>query len=70
MPQLNKGGKFVFGKSLIQPDGSVQIPPQAVEEYAASSEGRVCLYLPGRKPPAASASRAGACCCPQSLGIF
>lgn len=44
MPQLNKGGKFVFGKSLIREDGSLQIPPQAVEEYAICSEGRVYLF--------------------------
>lgn len=44
MPQLNKGGKFVFGKSLIREDGSLQIPPQAAEEYAICSEGRVYLH--------------------------
>ena len=33
MPQMSKGGKFIFGKSLIQQDGTIQIPKQAVEEY-------------------------------------
>lgn len=28
MPQLNKGGKFVFGLSVIHENRSVQIPPQ------------------------------------------
>lgn len=29
MPQLNKGGKFVFGLSVIRPDLTIHIPPQA-----------------------------------------
>lgn len=44
MPQLNKGGKFIFGRSLIHKDGSVQIPPQAVEEYRLTWEGRIYLF--------------------------
>ena len=26
MPQMNKGGKFIFGKSLIRTDGTLRIP--------------------------------------------
>lgn len=44
MPQLNKGGKFVFGKSLVREDLSLCLPPQAVEEYDICSEGRVYLF--------------------------
>lgn len=44
MPPMNKGGKFIFGKSLVRDDGSVRIPIQAVEEYRITSEGRVCLF--------------------------
>lgn len=33
MPQLNKGGKFVFGLSLIHDDLTVHFPTQALEEY-------------------------------------
>ena len=44
MPQMNKGGKFIFGESLIHPDGLVQLPPQAVEEYRIASEGKVYLF--------------------------
>lgn len=33
MPQMNKGGKFIFGASEIRPDGRVQLPPHAVDEY-------------------------------------
>lgn len=44
MPQMNKGGKFVFGKSVIRPDGAVQIPLQAIEEYHIGDEGKVYLF--------------------------
>ena len=44
MPQMNKGGKFIFGKSVIQPDGAVQIPAQAIQEYQITTEGRVYLF--------------------------
>ncbi len=44
MPQLNKGGKFVFGKSLVREDLSLCLPPQAVVESDICSEGRVYLF--------------------------
>ena len=44
MPQMNKGGKFIFGESMIRPDGRVQLPPQAVDEYRIASEGKVYLF--------------------------
>lgn len=44
MPQMNKGGKFIFGESEIRFDGSVWLPPQAVEEYGIASEGKVYLF--------------------------
>ena len=44
MPQLNKGGKFVFGKSLIREELSLRVPPQAMEEYGICREGRVYLF--------------------------
>ena len=40
MPQMNKGGKFIFGKSLIRTDGTLRIPPQAMEEYHIADEGK------------------------------
>ena len=33
MPQIGKGGKFIFGWSIIKADRTIQIPDQAVEEY-------------------------------------
>ncbi len=44
MPQMNKGGKFIFGKSFIHEDLTIQLPPQAVVEYNAAAEGRVYLF--------------------------
>lgn len=43
MPRLTKGGKFIFGCSLIRSDGAILLPDQAVAEYAIASEGRVFL---------------------------
>jgi len=43
MPQLAKGGKYVFGWSKINPDLTIQLPPMAVDEYSISSENRVYL---------------------------
>jgi bifunctional DNA-binding transcriptional regulator/antitoxin component of YhaV-PrlF toxin-antitoxin module len=33
LPQLVKGGKFIYGLSRVGPDGSIAIPPQAMQEY-------------------------------------
>ena len=44
MPQMNKGGKFIFGESVIRPNGVVQFPAQAVDEYRIASEGNVYLF--------------------------
>ncbi len=44
MPQMNKGGKFIFGKSLIRAGGTLQLPPQAVTEYDIAKEGKVYLF--------------------------
>lgn len=43
-PQMNKGGKFIFGKSMIRENGAVQIPAQAMEEYHITDDGRVYLF--------------------------
>ncbi len=44
MPQLNKGGKFVFGLSVIHPDLTIYIPPQALLEYDAARDGKVIIF--------------------------
>lgn len=45
MPQMNKGGKFIFGESDICADGRVQLPTQAADEYCIASEGKVYLFI-------------------------
>jgi len=48
MPQLVKGGKYVYGWSLVHPDGSIRIPPEAREEYQFSS-GEKLIVMSGSK---------------------
>ncbi|MGI5174398.1 hypothetical protein H0R92_12480 [Treponema sp. OMZ 840] len=49
MPQITKGGKFIFGKSLIKQDGTVQIPTQAVEEYNITADTKIYLFTGSKK---------------------
>lgn len=44
MPQLNKGGEFVFGLSVINPDLTIHIPPQALSEYDAARDGKIIIF--------------------------
>ena len=44
MPQMNKGGKFIFGRSLIRDDLTIHLPTQALTEYHATAEGKVYLF--------------------------
>lgn len=44
MPQMNKGGKFIFGKSIVRNDGVLQFPEQAIREYDITAEGKVYLF--------------------------
>lgn len=44
MPQISKGGKFVFGKSLIRDGFLIYLPPQAVTEYTIAAEGKIYLF--------------------------
>ncbi len=41
---MNKGGKFIFGKSLIREDLTIHLPQQALTEYNATAEGKVYLF--------------------------
>ena len=38
MPQMSKGGKYIFGWSEIQEDGALIFPLPAVEEYKLRQE--------------------------------
>ncbi len=44
MPQLNKGGKYVFGWSLIREGGVIHLPTMAVDEYHLSVAPEVILF--------------------------
>lgn len=44
MPQMNKGGKYVFGRSVIREGGAVWLPPEAVLEYHMAAKGKVYLF--------------------------
>ncbi|MDE7245288.1 MAG: hypothetical protein K2O18_15135 [Oscillospiraceae bacterium] len=59
MPQMNKGGKFIFGKSMIRENGTVQIPAQAMEEYQITSEKRVYLFTGSRSTGGFCVTRKG-----------
>ena len=59
MPQMNKGGKFIFGESILRADGSVHLPEQAAREYAIASEGRVYLFTGSRSTGGFCVTRRG-----------
>ena len=44
MPQLNKGGKYVFGWSLIRNDGIIQFPQSVLDEYHLTNESRIIIF--------------------------
>lgn len=69
MPQMNKGGKFIFGKSLIRADGSLHLPPQAVSEYDITSEGRVYLFTGSKSTGGFCVTRKGLLL-PSQLGFI
>ncbi|MDD5338918.1 MAG: hypothetical protein PHG35_05865 [Dehalococcoidales bacterium] len=48
MPQLVKGGKYVFGWSRVNNDGRIVIPPEAIEEYNFSP-GTTVIMISGSK---------------------
>ena len=49
MPQMNKGGKFIFGKSIISKDGSIQFPLQAIEEYNIFNDTKIYTFTGSKK---------------------
>jgi bifunctional DNA-binding transcriptional regulator/antitoxin component of YhaV-PrlF toxin-antitoxin module len=48
MPQLVKGGKFVYGLSRIGPQGNIVIPPPAMKEYGYAVGDRVIVMSGSR----------------------
>lgn len=43
MPQVTKGGKYIFGWSLIRDDLKVQLPEMAVKEYCITIDKNVYI---------------------------
>jgi len=48
VPQLVKGGKYVFGWSKVGESGRIVIPPEAVEEYGFRDGDKVFI-MPGSR---------------------
>jgi hypothetical protein len=48
MPQLVKGGKWVFGWTVVNSAGEVRIPPKAYAEYGFQT-GETVVILPGSR---------------------
>ncbi len=48
MPQLVKGGKWVFGWVVVRPERKIAIPPQAWQEYGFQA-GDEALFLRGSR---------------------
>ncbi len=59
MPQMHKGGKYIFGRSVIGEDGAVRLPPQAVSEYQMAAEGKVYLFTGSRSTGGFCVTRKG-----------
>ena len=57
MPQLVKGGKYVFGWSIISGDGRILIPDEARLEYQLNSGERVIIISGSKTSGGFSISR-------------
>lgn len=49
MPQFVKGGKWVFGWSIVGPAREIQVPPEACAEYGFQQGETVILTLGSRR---------------------
>jgi bifunctional DNA-binding transcriptional regulator/antitoxin component of YhaV-PrlF toxin-antitoxin module len=43
IPQLVKGGKYIFGWSKVSENGKIKIPPETCDEYGFKSGDRVLI---------------------------
>lgn len=48
MPQLVKGGKYVYGWTSIQNDGHIRIPDEAYDDYHFKENGKIILISGSR----------------------
>lgn len=49
MPRLVKGGKYVFGWSLVRENGRIVVPPEALDEYGFTPGSRLLLIPDSKK---------------------
>lgn len=49
MPQITKGGKYVFGWSTVGEQGGIAIPKEAMEEYGLKERDKVILMSGSRQ---------------------
>ena len=49
MPQLNKGGKFVFGLSIISNENKIRFPAEALLQYPVHEEKRIIIMTGSKK---------------------
>ena len=49
MPQMNKGGKYVFGWSEIKDDLTISVPEMAVNEYRIADDSKIFLISGSKK---------------------
>ncbi|NLA11830.1 MAG: hypothetical protein GX883_06890 [Firmicutes bacterium] len=59
MPQVSKGGKYIFGYSLIGQELDIQLPPQAMREYDITLEGKVYLITGSKTSGGFNVTRKG-----------
>ncbi len=57
MPQLAKGGKWVFGWVVVSPQGEITIPPEAYREYGFQAGEQVILMRGSRSSGGFSVGR-------------
>jgi len=70
MPQIAKGGKFVFGWSIIQDNYTIQLPALAVEEYKIVSEKKVYIMSGSKHTGGFCVSRKGILCCSKMKNVL
>lgn len=49
MPQLVRGGEYVYGWSRVTEGGRISIPPEAMKEYGLKEQGRIILMSGSRR---------------------
>ena len=48
MPQIAKGGKYIFGWSIIKNDKSINLPKIVLQDYKISDKDK-CILFTGSK---------------------